>query len=196
MSINFSKMLSRLYCKKRLQGATGFTLVEMIVAVGIFSMIAVISTAATISIIDYNKKIRSSKEALENMNFALESMSRAIRYGKDFYCGDSGTGFSDCPYTSPSSRLSFTDVYGRRIRYRLNSSTHRIDRQTDSNLDGSITSEGVNVTSLEFVVRGSDSTNNQPMVQIMVSGSVIHGNTPPSYFNLQTLVSSRNIILR
>ena len=196
MSINFSKMLSRLYCKKRLQGATGFTLVEMIIAVGIFSMIAVISTAATISIIDYNKKIRSSKEALENMNFALESMSRAIRYGKDFYCGDSDTGFFDCPYTSPGSTLSFTDVYEKRIKYFLNSSTNRIDRLTDNGVDGSITSEGVNVTSLKFVVRGSDITNNQPMVQIMVSGSVIHGNTPPSYFNLQTLVSSRNIILR
>ncbi len=64
----------------------GFTLVEMMVAVSIFSVVALVITGAVITANEVNRKAQSIKLAIDNLNFALENMSLKIRQGKDFYC--------------------------------------------------------------------------------------------------------------
>lgn len=62
----------------------GFTLVEMIVSLAIFAIVAVVAVGALLRITDANKKSQSLKTAINNLNFALESMSREMRVGVNY----------------------------------------------------------------------------------------------------------------
>lgn len=63
----------------------GFTLVEMIVALAIFTIVAMVAVGALLKITDANRKSLTLKTTINNLNFALESMSREIRVGADYY---------------------------------------------------------------------------------------------------------------
>jgi len=71
---NFSKTKKVLPCKKN-----GFTLIEMLVAVSLFVFVMLIGVGVLLSIIDANRKARALSSVMNNLNFALESMSRNIR---------------------------------------------------------------------------------------------------------------------
>ena len=77
----------------------GFTLIEVLVSVSIFSIVMLVSTGAVFSIVEANKKAHTLKSVMTNLNFALESMSRTIRVGTTYHCGTSGSinGTQDCP---------------------------------------------------------------------------------------------------
>lgn len=64
----------------------GFTLVEMMVSLAIFSVVAVIAIGALLKVIDANKKSQSMQSAVTNINFAMESMSRDLRTGTSIQC--------------------------------------------------------------------------------------------------------------
>ncbi|MDQ5893200.1 MAG: hypothetical protein QG640_211 [Patescibacteria group bacterium] len=70
----------------------GFTLVEMIVSLAIFTIVAVVAVGALLKITDANRKGQSLKTAINNLNFALESMSREMRVGVN-YAADSDITF-------------------------------------------------------------------------------------------------------
>ncbi|MFA6459219.1 MAG: type II secretion system protein [Candidatus Paceibacterota bacterium] len=69
----------------------GFTLVEMIVSLGIFSVVAVVALGALVRIITANQKAQSLQSAMTNLNFALEAMSREIRVGSEYNCWNDET---------------------------------------------------------------------------------------------------------
>jgi len=70
---------------------SGFTLLEMIVSVGIFAVVAVIAVGSLVRITGLNRQAQALQSAMNNINFALESMTREMRVGTNFYCGaDSG----------------------------------------------------------------------------------------------------------
>ena len=64
----------------------GFTLIEMIVALAIFSIVATVALGALMKIISANKKAQTLQSAMTNLNFALESMSREMRVGNNYSC--------------------------------------------------------------------------------------------------------------
>jgi prepilin-type N-terminal cleavage/methylation domain-containing protein len=73
----------------------GFTLVEIIVSISIFLIVAVVALGALLKIIDANKKSQGLKTAMSNINFALESMSRELRVGTHYYCISDGQNYGD-----------------------------------------------------------------------------------------------------
>ena len=72
----------------------GFTLIEIMVAVSIFSLIMVISMGSILSVFDANKKSQTLRTVMDNMNFTLEGMTRTIRFGRNYLyralCKESG----------------------------------------------------------------------------------------------------------
>lgn len=62
----------------------GFTLVEMIVSMAIFIVVALIAVGALLKVMDANRKSLNLKTAINNLNFALESMSREMRVGGEY----------------------------------------------------------------------------------------------------------------
>lgn len=69
------------YLQKR-----GFTLLEMIVSLGIFSVVAVIAVGSLVRISGLNRQAQTLQSSMNNISFALESMSRDMRMGGQYTC--------------------------------------------------------------------------------------------------------------
>lgn len=163
----------------------GFTLVEMIVAIFVFSVVMVVSTGALVSIIGANRKAQSVKSVMNNVAFSLDSMTRALRVGTDYDCG-----VSSCA-SEGSESLTFTDVDGREVQYRFNESSNQIERDIDGAGFQALTAPEVTVDRLMFYVDGVES-DGQPRVLIVVGGRAGVGKSE-TVFNIQTLVSQRSL---
>jgi prepilin-type N-terminal cleavage/methylation domain-containing protein len=64
----------------------GFTLLEMIVSLGIFSTVAIIAVGSLVRITSLNRQAQSLQSAMNDINYTLESISREMRFGSDYSC--------------------------------------------------------------------------------------------------------------
>ncbi|MFZ2303771.1 MAG: type II secretion system protein [Minisyncoccia bacterium] len=169
----------------KLRDKKGFTLIEMTVSLGLFTIIMFIATSAFLSIVNTDRKARSVRIAADNLNIALEDMSRRIKTGSTYNCGG-GLGTADCP--TPLSLFAFTEQDGTtRTTYSLSLSDNAIFRGAER-----ITSPEINITGLKFLVSGSNPPpdTKQPMVTIVIDGSLGAG-VASSTFKIQTTVTQR-----
>jgi prepilin-type N-terminal cleavage/methylation domain-containing protein len=65
----------------------GFTLIEMIVSLALFSVVITISVGALLILIASNRQLQDEQAVLTNLSFALDSMTREIRTGSAYVCG-------------------------------------------------------------------------------------------------------------
>jgi prepilin-type N-terminal cleavage/methylation domain-containing protein len=63
-----------------------FTLIELMVSVAIFTVIMVIALGALLSVSNADRKAETIKTVMNNLNFAVEEMSRSIRTGYYYDC--------------------------------------------------------------------------------------------------------------
>ncbi|MBI2109179.1 MAG: prepilin-type N-terminal cleavage/methylation domain-containing protein [Parcubacteria group bacterium] len=182
-------MLSRNFIHVRRRG---FTLIEMIVAVSVFVVVMVSGIGALVSMIDANRKAQSLRIVMDNLNFALENITRNMRVGVDYHCGAVGdlNVPRDCPVDGDSF-IAFTNSSGDRIIFRLNSG--RIEKSEDLGASFlGITAPEITVEELRFFVQGSEAGDGlQPEVLVIVRG--VAGATPETSttFSLQTIASQR-----
>ncbi len=64
----------------------GFTLVEAMIAVGLFSVIMTIGIGAILGVNSTHRKTQSMRTAIDGLSFLMEDMARSIRLGADLYC--------------------------------------------------------------------------------------------------------------
>ncbi|HAS84935.1 MAG TPA: hypothetical protein DCS23_02605 [Candidatus Yonathbacteria bacterium] len=162
----------------------GFTLIEMTVSLGLFTIIMFIATSAFLSIVNTDRKARSVRIASDNLNITLEDMSRRIKTGSGYDCGAIGAP-TDC--ASGLSSLTFDDQDGNQVTYSWDNINFSILRNGVP-----ITSPEIVITGLKFVVSGSAPAPDarQPMVAIVIDGSLGSGTTE-SGFKIQTTVTQR-----
>lgn len=173
------------------KNSRGFTLIEMTVSLGLFTIIMFIATSAFLSIVNIDRKSRAVRIATDNLNIALEDMSRRIKTGSTYYCGSPDTGgVGDCP--AGNSTFFFTGQDGLRVNYTLTNGA--IWRAIGSNPSVQVTSSEINITGLKFVVSGSAPLSSldqrQPMVVIVIDGSLGTG-TVSSAIKIETLITQR-----
>lgn len=189
----------------------GFTLIELMVAVTIFSIVMTVAAGTMISIVDSNNKARALQSVMNNLNFAVESMTRNMMFGYVYHCGSDAEGSTAQNLTplnctgdpiSPQSEITFVHNDGERVfTYRLNQSTYQLEvMQTGPSISNSsfvgITSPEVKIKSLKFYVTGSgieSSTQLQPRILIVISGEAQTKDKIISEFHLQTTVSQRTL---
>src|SRR5574343_405515 len=75
--------------KDKIKNEDGFTLVELMVATTVFVVIVISSIGSLIALMGASKDSRGLRFSMDNVNFAMESMTRSIRMGVNYYCGDS-----------------------------------------------------------------------------------------------------------
>jgi prepilin-type N-terminal cleavage/methylation domain-containing protein len=191
----------------------GFTLVEMMVAIAVFSIVMTVALGALINVIDANKKAQMIKTAVNNVNFALESISKDMRMGTDYNCaadiniepdGDCGAGGEIIKYKS------IKEDDNKYVYYRHATTTTSDGRQigqiqrcvTSSSCGDndylSLTSNEVNITNMKFYVIGAEpvgGTRQQPRVIITLTGVAGTVEKIKTTFDLQTSVSQRNRII-
>ena len=188
----------------------GFTLVETLVAVGLFAIVTTIASSAFLAMINADRVSRSVRIATDNLSLALEDMSRRIKTGTTYACGG-GNGTQDCPLASGGGgSLAFYDQNGPRIGYKrgvgsdcgsLYTATQGcVLRQSVSASSVSpwtpTTSHEIDIINLKFVVGGSSSADAiQPYVVISIEGSIGTPPKPVTKFKMQTMVTERQLDL-
>lgn len=65
---------------------SGFSLVELIVSLGLFAVVSTIAIGSLFMLMDNNRQLRSDQSVISNIGFAFDMMSRDIRTGIDYYC--------------------------------------------------------------------------------------------------------------
>jgi prepilin-type N-terminal cleavage/methylation domain-containing protein len=181
--------------EKNTQG--GFTLIELLVSVAIFSVVMLIAVGSLLTMTEASRKAQALKSVMNNLNFALESMSRTIRVGTNYHCGIGGAASTqDC--IQGSSYFAFEGSGGDpndpsdQVVYRL------IDSQIERSTDGgdnflAITASEVVIEDLQFYVVGSAPGPDtiQPKVVMTIQGYADITPRTRTEFNLQTTIAQR-----
>ncbi len=80
--------------RKNIKNKKGFLLIEILVAVFIFTIVMLVSLASVIALLDANRKNQAIKSVVNNLNLMVNSMVKSIFVGDKYFCGvnDSGSG--------------------------------------------------------------------------------------------------------
>ncbi|MFA6295695.1 MAG: type II secretion system protein [Candidatus Paceibacterota bacterium] len=71
---------------KKAYTTKGFTLLEMLVSLGIFAIVAVIAVGALVRITGLNRQAQTLQSSMNNIGYALETMSRDMRMRSQYDC--------------------------------------------------------------------------------------------------------------
>ena len=166
----------------------GFTLVEMLVSIALFSFVMIATTSVLLSVVDANRKAQGLRSAIDNLSLALDSMSRNLRTGSGYPPNGNS---SSC-----SSSITFLDQKTRTVTYFLQAGSIRISRS--DGLSGSLTAPEITIDRLCFYAGGTTANDNiQPRILITVGGEVSKSTVQGarvrtgSRFDIQTFVSQR-----
>ncbi len=171
----------------KLEPISGFTLIEIMVAISIFTIVAVITTGALVAASDVNRKAQAIKIAMDNVSFAMDSMVTNLREGGEYFCGTTRRGGTPCDDNDgivfTSTRLGSKKYVG----YRLQGDSIRTASGDSNSLSQyiSLTSPEVKITKLSFYIPEIESPLT-PRVTIVVEGQV-PGKTITNFY-LQTTV--------
>lgn len=176
------------------KGKKGFTLVEILISVSLFTVIVAISLGALLSIFEANKKTHALKTVMDNFNLTLENMTRTVRFGENYHCINTGTlsNPQDCPNGNSFLAVKFE---GNTVIYRQSGSA--IQKSSDGGLTyANITSSDTVIESLTFYVLGTQpgpSNIQQPYVLSVIKGYAGSASRPQarSDFSIQTIMSQR-----
>ena len=186
--------------KLKQQKNTGFTLLEMIVAIGVFMVVVTISLSAFLNVHDIQLKMSAFRAANDSVNFAIETIVRDIEEGRCTKQDNTGT----C--SVGISSIDFYTFDNNQINYQKSTCGTPPDDYGCIKRNGTdITSDNVNITYLNFDVINKDpdvydssgvyidGDNAQPLVTITVEGESGVKEKLKSKINVQASVSMRQL---
>ncbi len=164
----------------------GFTLIEMIVSVSIFTVVTFVAVGALLAITDANRKANAIRTTMDNLNFAMESMARNLRTGSNYACGGAG----NC--LGGGDSITFNDQDSSTVTYWHDTEAKAIVVNKDGS-SLSITSPEVSIDALTFYVSGVGADGREPRVVISIKGTAGKLQKIKTTFNVQTTVSQRKV---
>jgi prepilin-type N-terminal cleavage/methylation domain-containing protein len=165
----------------------GFTLVELMVAVSIFAIVMMIGVGALLSLVETNRRAQAINSVMNNLNAAVESMSRSMRVGTTYHCRTSATPPTadtltvpqDCQSGNSNVFLAFepsdgdSDEVNDQTVYRLNG--NQLERSLFSGANNTwvaLTAPEVSIDDFDFFVVGSPRGDGiQPRILMRIRGS-------------------------
>jgi len=161
----------------------GFTLLEMLISIAIFSLVTVIALGAIVMLFGSYSKSQSTQVLVDNLNFALESITRDIRFGNSY------------TYSNNENWIE-VEFEGDTIRYELDvsaSDNGRIKRIVNGNDSEATfaTAEDIDIETFRLGVAGESAGDGHPRATFLMRGTLLRGNQQ-STFALQTTVSQRD----
>lgn len=174
----------------------GFTLLEMLISISLFTVVTSIAFTALFSVIDANNKAKTINTVVNNLSTVMESMTREIRVGTDYTCGSEYiSGGFNC--SNGGGDISFLSESGKKIYYSFNSVSKNIERRIDVGSTVNLVGTDVDIDELVFYVFGTGPPEggifSQPRVLIILKGTIKRqGENIKTVFKLQTTVSQRS----
>jgi len=191
-----NKLLTKNY---QLRTDKGFTLIEMMVAVALFSAVMLVSVGSLLSLIDASKRAQGIQSVMNNLNVALDGMVRAMRMGQKY----TSTDVHNLAFT-PFGK-STTDATQRWI-YRFEETTppgspeprgriHKVYRVPGivGIVDVPLTAAEVDIDSVEFYITGTTPGDTlQPRAMMVVRGKAGFDKLKTTtFFNIQASATQR-----
>ena len=180
---------------------------ELIVSIGLFAIVMLISVGALLALTGANRKAQALQSVMNNLNVALDGMVRSIRMGSDYHCGATGittpqdcqlagdTTFAFKPFCDQGCDASIRWVYS------YNPADKRIYKSEQSGANPvPLTSPEVTINSMRFYVQGttpgcdsaSPCTPKQPKVVITMQGTAGDANArTQTTFSIQATAVQR-----
>lgn len=189
------------------KSAAGFTLVEVVVSIALFSIVMVVCVAALLALVNANRKAQALQSVMNNLNIALDDMARNVRMGTHFFCGavPPYVGTRDC---TQDDGLNTTFVFehfggnpadfGDQWIYYYDAATKQIWKSTDGGATSyPITSREVTIDSLKFYAVGTTQNDTiQPRMVAVVRGTAAAQNAKSrASFHIQVTSVQRSIDL-
>ncbi len=165
----------------------GYTLIELTIAVGVFALVMMLASGAYLVMISLSRQAQGVATGINNLSFAIETMTRDIRTGSN-YCGAGAA----CSLSS----FTFTDRSGQIVTYALGTQQGAdglVGDITKNNIP--LTDPSVDVQSLAFYTYGTPAAPidyEQSRVTMSVSGTVSVGaGKAPQTFTVETGATMR-----
>ncbi len=186
--------------KKKKNLVCGFSLVEMLVSVALFSVIMVIAVGIVVTILNTNKNARSTSIAMGNVDAVLEKIFREASVGSYYHCGTEGNKEKtfDCPGGNPLTAFVFEGVGGNesspndQIIYQLSSTESALELSRDGGTSFErLTDESIIIDEFNVNVIGNVDNTKQPAVFIDMRGYIKKGEDSETTFAVQTMISER-----
>ncbi|MEK7480639.1 MAG: type II secretion system protein [Patescibacteria group bacterium] len=170
----------------------GFTIFEMIVAIGIFSVVVTIAVSSMLILTNSERKAITLQNTQDNLRFALEAMAKEMRTGENFSSGCA----IGCTF------INYRTARGQTVSYRFNQTSKVIEKASTGsgcstpfpeNCYFPFTSTEVIIDILLFYVTGVANDNLQPKITIVLQASTPGTERTKSRLRLQTTVSQRRL---
>ena len=160
----------------------GFTLIELMVAVGVFSIAITASSGLFITSLRGQQRTYVVQNLADNARYAMEAMAKEMRMGSGF----SG---ATCAGNSCSFISHMMHRDGKNVKFSLGTDAKIMFNDGISELP--ITSANIEVTSLDFELIGGSATTQERVVIVMQAR--VAGSSPytSADITLQTTVSPR-----
>lgn len=179
----------------------GFTLVEMMTAIAIFTIITTMGLAALLSMVNASRQAQAQRAALDSLNFVVDAIARDARTGSQYVIGQDPDAYSATGNNNgQASAFSFRNQEGCSVTYRfieedsLGVIQQRKDTPCGTNQYRNLTTPTIiNVTELNFFVRGANADigdTQQPMVSFIIAAEASSSGAT-SDIVLQTSVTQR-----
>lgn len=169
----------------------GFTIVELLVAIGLFAVIVSIAMGGFVRALRIQRQIVALITANSNASLVIEQMSREMR---------TAFNFCETPCSTPpasSDSVNFTNSKGERVVYAFGTAPEgygTITRQVNGGAPNQITAENVNIRYVDFYVLGNPLY--PPRVTVLVGVSPRAGqagSVSDNITNIQTTISARQM---
>ncbi len=163
----------------------GFTLMEVMVSVTIFTIIITIGIGSLLTIFNTLQKSRADRETMDSLSFVMDTMTRRIRTGSAYQY-----------YQGLPSGITFKDQAGIPVNIfeevDPNSLSQRLYIQEGTDQPFDITPPNLHIDNFSITLTGQSpgSADGQPMAKINLSGTVTNGKQS-SPLSIQAAVSQR-----
>lgn len=175
--------------KKQTRQTGGFTLLEMLIAVGIFSVISLLASSSAFLFHRLQRKAVNAQNVHDNIRFALDTMAREIRTG-DKYCASTlpvqceevetiSDGNNDCDWSSGVPGEGGCDTFSFRESLAATNIAYRLDATApgggaiQKSIDNGVTWDYITdpertISQLRFYVSGINDPGEQERVTIVL----------------------------
>ncbi|MCX6792616.1 MAG: prepilin-type N-terminal cleavage/methylation domain-containing protein [Candidatus Falkowbacteria bacterium] len=179
---------------------SGFTLLEMMIAVSLFTVVMLISSSMFLSSIDSQSRAIGSKNIQESLNFALASMSNEIAKA----VVDPGPCDGRCDGASVfcvlgsglEKKIIFKELDNTCIAYQLttfSSDVRVLSMSRDGLTPVYLTPRNINISDLNFNTEYvTNVTNYIAKASVSITGQGLNRENHPDIVSIQTLVTVGN----